>query len=196
MSARDHSVYLFRHAQAEHNISSRYHLHDPPLTKLGVLQAQHIEKNHSDIVPDLIICSPMRRTLQTTLLAFGTYIGGVPLVILPQLQETSNFPCDTGTERSSLEKEFPNLDFSLLTDEWTTKEGFYAPAQVTERALWVRKWIKERPEKKIVVVGHAGFLQYLLDNPQAFANGEGRTYTFDEEEESQHSKSFRLKPKG
>jgi len=195
MTATEQHIYLFRHTQAEHNLSSRYHIHDPPLTKLGVLQAQHIEKNHSDIMPDLIVCSPLRRTVQTCLLAFGNRISGeTPLIILPQLQETSSNPCDTGSDRVQLEKDFPELDFSLLTDDWTRKEGFYSPSKVNERALWVRKWLKERTEKRIVVVGHASFLQFMLENPQAFANGEGRLYTFvDEVESNQTTCLLRLK---
>ena len=56
--------------------------------------------------------------------------------------------------------EFQGLDFSNLDsaparhdgNDWTSKKGFFSPEQVGERAKWVRNWLRDRQEERIVVV--------------------------------------------
>ncbi|KAK5629940.1 hypothetical protein RRF57_005655 [Xylaria bambusicola] len=38
-------------------------------------------------------------------------------------------PCDVGTERSELEKAWPNFDFSQLDPVYPQKTGLYGPAE-------------------------------------------------------------------
>ena len=47
--------------------------------------------------------------------------------------------------------EFAGLDFSGLEPDWISKKGIYDPDNVAERAKGVRKWLRARPEKRIVV---------------------------------------------
>ena len=61
---------LVRHAEGEHNATKDYHLHDPLLTATGHEQCaklnEHLMKNEplaKEI--EVVICSPMRRTIQT-----------------------------------------------------------------------------------------------------------------------------------
>jgi hypothetical protein len=62
-----------------------------------------------------------------------------------------------GQPREELErtKEFSGIDFSLLEDDWTSKEGDFDPEICDQSAKWVRKWLRARPEKEIV--GQYGF---------------------------------------
>lgn len=73
-------------------------------------------------------------------------------MLLPQLQEVNALPCDTGSPRDALEAdaEFSGLSFELLTPDWTSKRGIYDPANVAERATWVRRWLRDRAEDRIV----------------------------------------------
>ncbi|PRP88305.1 hypothetical protein PROFUN_03414 [Planoprotostelium fungivorum] len=164
-------VFLTRHAQAEHNVSSNWSLHDPPLTQLGEQQAKTLYERYPELCEeggvDLIISSPLRRTLQTTILAYGKT--GAPVLIMPELQETQNKPCDTGSDVD----EFPQFDFSRVPADWNSKKGFWAD---DEESLLRRaaKLVSERPEKRIAIVTHGGFLGRLVPGFIGFQNTETR----------------------
>jgi len=57
-----------------------------------------------------------------------------------------------GRSREELERseEFSGIDFSSLEDDWNSKKGEFDPNRAAERAKWVRKWLRARPEKEIV----------------------------------------------
>lgn len=95
--------------------------------------------------------------------------------------------------------EYAGLDFSSLTPDWTSKEGFYAPtvSALLARARWNRRWLRSRPEKEIVVVAHGDCLRYITDGENSFAmwaNAEVKEYTFAEEEEDDEGGEARLVP--
>ena len=102
--------------------------------------------------------SQLRRPLQTALGGYPSLLRRLNsdspsgVIILPQLQEVNSLPCDTGSPREVLEAdpEFAGLNFELLTPDWISKKGIYDPANVAERAKWVRRWLRERKENKIV----------------------------------------------
>ena len=157
-------------SQGFHNVSpSSQVLRDPTLTPLGVSQCQALclrFPRHDKI--DLLVASPMKRTLYTALVVFAPVLKAHPsmkVVALPQLQETSSIPCDTGSSRAELEKEFEGcpIDFSLVTEDWNSKIGKWGTTDeiVAERALEARQWLRSRPEKEIVAVAHGGFLHHL-----------------------------------
>jgi broad specificity phosphatase PhoE len=123
----------------------------------------------------LLLTSPFHRTVQTTLTAFASVLPPtsptpIPLLILPQLQECGNQPCDTGDDLASTKTMFPQqfLDWSECTDGWNSNRGFYEASEEkqAERAKWVRRWIRERPEEKVVVICHHGFLRRITKTPQ------------------------------
>lgn len=179
------TVHLIRHAQAEHNVGERYHLHDPLLTALGEKQAKSL-LSRLPVQPGLVVASPLKRTLQTALL--GTEHGG-RIVVLPELQETSSEPCDTGSAPGTLMKmpQFEGIvDFSTLSKDWCSKKGPWAPSApaLKKRALAARQWFAEQPHDVIVGVSHGGFLHYLTEDfandgqfpGTGWANTECRTY--------------------
>ena len=90
------------------------------------------------------------------------------MICIPELQETSDEPCDTGSEVDALQKEFDGkpVDFSLVNEGWNSNKGKFSPdAKVVEaRAQEVREWLKARPEKEIVVVTHGGFLHFFTED--------------------------------
>lgn len=108
--------------------------------------------------------------MQTALIGYPALIkrlGGVgQITLLPELQEVNDLPCDTGSARDLLESdpEFDGLDFSTLDAaerregvKWTSKKGLYSPDRVEERARWVRRYLRDRPED--VIVGESMMLQ-------------------------------------
>lgn len=84
-------------------------------------------------------------------------LGRPNIILLPELQEITNHSCDTGSPRAELEAddELAGLDFSVLDEErhgvhWPAKEGIFDHARILERTLWVRRWLRSRPEDVIV----------------------------------------------
>ncbi|KAL1960115.1 hypothetical protein VTO42DRAFT_287 [Malbranchea cinnamomea] len=191
------TLHCVRHAQGYHNLTPANHvIHDPLLTPHGETQCKNLLANfpyHDDV--DLVVASPLRRTLYTALLAFEKPIRekGLKVIALPDLQETSDVPCDLGSDLAALEtevreKDLP-VDLSLVTEGWNDKsKGRYAPTTpaIAARAREARRWLKARPEKNIVVVSHGGYLHYFTEDWQdstlyegtGWANTEFRTYEF------------------
>jgi broad specificity phosphatase PhoE len=149
--------------QGEANSSATYDysVHDPPLTALGVSQARAVAQRNPSLLTSsaLLVSSPLRRTLQTALLAFHRN----PLPH-PGFQENSSKPCDTGSPAAQLNKEFPELDFTLVVDGWDSKEGEWAPDEpsLAQRAAKMRKWLKDREENEIIVITHGGNLTFTV----------------------------------
>ena len=155
-------VHCVRHAQGYHNLSVANHvLPDPLLTKYGEEQCCDLAKKfpfHSNV--EAVVASPIKRTVYTALIAFGQDLQskGLKVVALPELQETSDLPCDTGSSPEELAREFEGkpVDLGLVTPGWNSKQGKFAPTSkaIEGRARDARRWLMERPEKEIVVVFH------------------------------------------
>jgi len=211
-------IILTRHAQAEHNVdldySSKPHhqstpkqvntqkityspVPDAPLTPLGRKQAASLAPRIPTLQTqaNLIITSPLKRTLQTTLLGWGPAIkrlGISNVICLPAAQECNDLPCDTGSSQSALasDPEFAGFNFERLSPEWTSKRGFWAPEPeaLAERARWVRRFLWDRPERDIVLVAHGDVLRRITatreGGPSAYMwrNAEVRIFEFEEGE--------------
>ncbi|KAF8866436.1 phosphoglycerate mutase-like protein [Acephala macrosclerotiorum] len=185
------TVILIRHAEALHNVSNKspnYELHDPALTDLGFgKQCEELARHLQNELPlaqqiELIVVSPMRRTLQTAQQALGWLMErGVPVVLGPEWQENSAKPCDTGTPISLMEKEWPQFDWSSVDPVYPSKTGIYEYTRqgLTERGTRAKKLIKERPEKVIAVVSHSGFLRCGVSQKK-YENADFRIFNFGE----------------
>ncbi|KAI1741263.1 histidine phosphatase superfamily [Xylaria scruposa] len=194
--APNSNIIIIRHAQAEHNVFYDYSIHDAPLTALGKEQAASLSRRVSNLQQevDLIITSPLKRTLQTTRIGWAPAIerlGGIGNVIcLPELQECNNYACDTGSSREMLEADpkFAGFNFERLTPEWTSKKGFWGTDQqaLDHRAKKVRQFLRDRPEKNIVVVSHGGIIRRIAATPagpssRTWWNAEVRIFQFNPE---------------
>ncbi|CAI7656073.1 uncharacterized protein N7487_003287 [Penicillium crustosum] len=192
-------VHFVRHAQGVHNLShENHHLPDPELTPLGEEQARALGATFPALENiQLILSSPLRRTIQTALLAFPSHVGDGALKVIawPEVQEASDLNCDTGSDLLDIKAEFEKLpvDFTLVEPGWHIKQGKWAPAagRLLERAQLAREWLSQRPEKEIVVVSHGCFLHFLTedwvnaDNSHVtdWANAEVRSFAFEHEED-------------
>jgi len=188
---------LIRHAQGFHNLCEANHqLRDPRLTELGEQQCRDLSQKISNLSSiDLIVASPIKRTLYTALFTFASLLKQRPemrIIALPDLQETSALPCDTGSDLAELVEEFKDqpVDLSLLFDGWNEKSTApYAPVPslILARARTARQWLAKREEKEIAVVTHGGFLHFLTGDwtdhsiftGTGWWNCEYRVYAFD-----------------
>lgn len=94
---------------------------------------------------------------------------------LPEIQETSNLPCDTGSDPAKLNEEFGEagkVDLSLVKDGWNDKQGRWAAeaSAIEKRAKDARIWLREMASKSegeevhIAIVTHGGFLHYFTED--------------------------------
>jgi len=81
------TLLLIRHAQALHNVSDDWSIHDPPLSELGEQQCKELQESlkASEIgnAVDLIVVSAMRRTLQTADIGLEWLIHEKGIKVLP-----------------------------------------------------------------------------------------------------------------
>ncbi|QYS97843.1 hypothetical protein H0G86_005054 [Trichoderma simmonsii] len=191
-------IFVVRHAEAEHNVIMDFSQRDPPLTLKGFDQASHLAKTFPEPSSiSVVLTSPLKRALQTTLKGFSQVLaldsvgedgqhGAARLLVDRDLQETSDLPCDTGSDRDILEKLFPNIDLTTLDKDWFIKTSMYAAdekavilrAKTFRKKLWnIAKSVQSdqsssSSQRAIVVVTHSAFMQYLsqdmnLNLPQA-----------------------------
>ncbi|KAI3322383.1 phosphoglycerate mutase-like protein [Xylariaceae sp. AK1471] len=164
------TLILIRHAQAEHNFTQNYSIHDPNLTYPGRQQCAELRKGLMEDPlaqqAELIITSPMRRTIQTALDTVDWLIEkGVKIEADADWQENSAKPCDTGSEISKVAEEFPSIDYSTVDPVWPDKTSpagsqyHYTKTAIIARGQAALKKLYERPEKVIIVVSHSGFLR-------------------------------------
>ncbi|KAI9738748.1 MAG: hypothetical protein M1834_008255 [Cirrosporium novae-zelandiae] len=184
------TIHLVRHAQGWHNLEAGvrdddpFSLPDPDLTPEGESQCLTLMSEfpyHSRI--SLLVASPIRRTIYTALLGFSPEIKrGMRILTLPEAQETSDLPCDTGSDPEVLLKEFKDkpVDLELVEPGWNSKKGKWAPTKeaLEERAKWVRKWLQAKTsgldeDTDVVMVTHGGFLHYLTEDWNGFGQFEG-----------------------
>ncbi|KAF7005953.1 hypothetical protein CFC21_021033 [Triticum aestivum] len=199
------TLYLVRHAQGFHNAAEESDvidhtspaLLDAQLTPLGWSQVDclrdHVTKCGLAKKIELVIVSPLMRTLQTAVGVFGggNYTDGVsapPLMVEGAensgRQPISSLNCPpflaaeacreqlsvlTSDKRSSITRYrtlFPAIDFSLIENDEDVLWGpdiVEANESVAARGMNFFDWLWTREEKEIAVVTHCGFLYHTLN---------------------------------
>mmetsp|Transcript_47601 Transcript_47601/g.125725 ORF Transcript_47601/g.125725 Transcript_47601/m.125725 type:complete len:283 (+) Transcript_47601:90-938(+) len=142
------TLYLVRHGESTANhavkngVSSAYLLTDAALTESGENQARAISTAvalEGQPRPELLLVSPLRRTMQTAVLGFGE---AVPHLLRPDIQETGNTPADRGDPKlgAALVREHGWASYAesyaALPAEWAVKgAGWKASARRRFQAL-------------------------------------------------------------
>ena len=161
-------------------------MHDPSLTPFGEQQCATLRETfpYQDKIC-LLISSPLRRTIYTTLFSFTPAFDNGRcqhnIVALPEIQESSDFPCDTGSDLDQLAREMTEnhvpVDLSLVKEDWNVKklDSKWAPTSeaLSKRAREARIYIRDRildlqeggeKSPEVVVVTHGGFLHYFTED--------------------------------
>ncbi|XP_073525775.1 uncharacterized protein [Phyllobates terribilis] len=208
-SHRCKTIYLVRHAQGYHNVAGEkdhgsymsYDYVDATLTPLGWEQVDNLRKHvhASGIIKkiELVIVSPLTRTMQTAVGVFGGegYSNGVdatplmvenawessrpaisslncpPFLAVEQCREHLGVhPCDKRRSIRENKPKFPGIDFSLIEtdDDVLWKEDIReTDPEIAARGMKFMEWLWTREEKEIAIVSHSGFLYQTLS---AFGN--------------------------
>ncbi|XP_043712502.1 phosphoglycerate mutase-like protein 1 isoform X1 [Telopea speciosissima] len=200
------TLHLVRHAQGIHNVEGEIDhkaylspkLFDAHLTPLGWQQVDNLREHvHSSGLAksiELVITSPLLRTMQTAVGVFGGagYVDGMeapPLMVSkagnsdrpaissidcpPFLavelcrEHLGVHPCDKRRSIREYQPLFPAIDFSLIESD----EDILWKADIREtkeevgaRGMKFINWLWTRKEKEIAVVTHSGFLAHTLKN--------------------------------
>ncbi|KAF3447449.1 hypothetical protein FNV43_RR12635 [Rhamnella rubrinervis] len=203
------TLHLVRHAQGIHNVEGEknhdaylsYDLLDAHLTPLGWKQVdnlrKHVQASGISKRIDLVIASPLLRTMQTAVGVFGgeAYTDGIevpPLMVANAGKSDHSaisslncppfmavefcrehlgvHPCDKRRSISEYRPLFPAIDFSLIEsddDILWTPDVREKNEDVAARGQKFLNWLWTRKEKEIAVVTHSGFLCHTLS---AFGN--------------------------
>ncbi|MCJ1448779.1 MAG: hypothetical protein MMC23_009297 [Stictis urceolatum] len=187
------TLHLVRHTQGEHQLPPSHPnetIHDPSLSPDGFSKCSSLRSRFTRHAQVSLLCaSALRRTLQTALTAFSPIFSrGLHIIALPDAQEATAAPSDTGSPASVLKKEFAGepVDFGLLGEEWWIKEGAngIGVRELGERAGRLRSWVWEREEEEVLLVGHGRFLHWVTGDVdergeqlgEYWENGQWRTY--------------------
>ncbi|KAH9621596.1 hypothetical protein KSS87_014680 [Heliosperma pusillum] len=178
------TLHFVRHAQGFHNVAgekdhqaySSYDYLDATLTPLGWDQVDNL-RNHVQATGlsnkiDLVIVSPLTRTLQTAVGVFGggEYSDGIdvlPLMVADGGNSgrpaISSFNCSPFLAVELCRELLIESDEDIL---WMENKRETAE-EVAERGMKFIKWLWSRREKEIAIVTHSGFLFHTLS---AFGN--------------------------
>ncbi|KAI1086450.1 phosphoglycerate mutase-like protein [Rostrohypoxylon terebratum] len=182
------TLILVRHAQARHNAEVNFELPDPDLTEEGHRQCADLRRslveNPLAQKAELVVVSPLRRTIQTALRSVDWLIEkGVKVEADASWQENSPKPCDTGSPVDELTQKFPVVDFSKVDPVFPDKTSpaasqyhFTKPA-ILGRAQVALEKLYTRPEKVIIVVSHSAFLRLAVSG-YWFFNADYRIFDF------------------
>lgn len=160
-SSRTKRLYLLRHGEGVHNAwraaeqaagrtpTAKRHnvghypveLHDPCLTEKGLADATAAASAAAFLPrPELLVTSPMRRAIQTLLVAFGDAASaGVPIIAHELCREafhgTDPSIYDSRLSRDELAAAYPNVDFSshVLPAQSAAEDG---SSSAIEDPLW------------------------------------------------------------
>jgi broad specificity phosphatase PhoE len=175
-------LHFVRHAQGEHNVAGeadrvnylKDDYLDSVLSSLGMeqcakLNSTLVEKQHLHDA-DLIVVSPMRRTLQTATECFRHHIGKTPFLALEALREKAGqHPCDNRLPISEHRPVFPHVNFDEIEHEHDPLYPLFPDCRepdesMNKRALDFFNWVATRQEENIIVVTHSAYLQAMFLN--------------------------------
>lgn len=197
-SVNTKSVIFLRHSRTENNEYLHKHGWLPGFTDPG-LRDTHLSEGGEELVKalnkkilrgeseanlsdvDLLVVSPLQRTLQTATIGLDKVLLNrpddrfIPRLICPLAAERVYMEADVGRPRSVLEQEWPQFDFSELPADdspwwWTGDQETYTEWRVPghysvlgeprdvfgKRMVRFKQWLQARPESKILVVAHWG----------------------------------------
>lgn len=175
------SLHTFRHAQGFHNVAGEAdylaykneEFEDASLTPKGEAQCAALNSSCMESTigstSDLLVVSPMRRTLSTAMHSFPGFVRKIPWLAHETLREMAGeHPCDRRRPISEHSVTYPNIDFTLIEKNedplYYLSPGRESEDSVTERAHNFFIWLASREEKEIIVVTHSAFLKNIFGN--------------------------------
>jgi broad specificity phosphatase PhoE len=113
--------------------------------------------------PDIVLVSPLTRTLQTAMCIFSDDIKIKALDCLVEYPQGGFEQCNIRNERKILETVYPSVDFTEIDQNllWSQHEESIDELNGRINKLW--DYIGSLEEKLIVVVSHSSYIGQLKD---------------------------------
>lgn len=197
----DKIIHFVRHAEGEHNVAGREdplkgylrpELEDAILTKQGIDQCKQLHSKTQDKLQsvELLVVSPMNRTIQTAMHSFPQFVNTLPWIAVESVREqTGLHPCDRRKPIAVHKVNYSHVNFDHIDsneDPIYSKYILREPDNdVAARGREFIQWLKARPEKEIIVVTHSAYLRHLFNkvldieseaDREHYQNCEMRTY--------------------
>ena len=142
---------------------------DTPLLNRGFSQAYHCrdvflkEMKQLKRKPDIVLVSPLTRTLQTAMCIFSNDIKMRALDCLVEYPQGGFEKCNIRKEKSMLETVYPSVDFKEIDQNliWSQHEESIDELNGRINKLW--NYIGSLKESLIVVVSHSSYIGQLKD---------------------------------
>ena len=173
------AITFIRHGESEFNrhwAATRTDplIRDAPLSERGHEQVRAARPAALALEPDLVLCSPLTRALQTAVGLFGDG-GAVPIVVDAAHREWLTGMDDIGSHPEDLAARFPALSFAHLAPAWWHQgppNEIGVPVEPMDvfhqRVASFQASLDAMPHHRIAVIGHGNFfariLGRLLDN--------------------------------
>lgn len=155
------NIYLVRHGETELNRKKVYYgWTDVPLTFQGKAQCQVIKEKLKDIIFDVVISSPLIRTIQSSEIITG--LNKDEFKIYPELKEL-NFGKWENLHYTEIEKTY-NEEWLKWAKDW---QGFCMPEGESFNIFYNRiklcfdKILEKYKDKTILIVAHQGVLKII-----------------------------------
>lgn len=173
MKKNNKRIYWIRHGESFSNTSELNHnIIDPCLTTNGINQCNDLKKKIKfdglDNKIDLIVISPLTRSIETCINVFDDFIYKVKFICLEEIREHIDKPCHKRKKKNELIDKYKYIDFSHLkyNNDYLYEQynGNEPDIQVIKRCEKFISWLKSRNETNIVVITHGNFLFPLFNN--------------------------------
>ena len=174
-------IFLIRHGYSLHNqlypkmgMSAFYdnEVIDSPLLKKGRDEAQELRNKESiyqymTTKVELVLVSPLVRALETASIIFKD--SNIPIVCQEFLREFPNGKqmCNQRSEIVSRIKEYPHINFENIVsnkDIYWNEDRHETLDELNKRIEITKKYLFNRPEQTIAIVGHGSFIGQFKDN--------------------------------
>jgi broad specificity phosphatase PhoE len=189
MHHKHKTIHFVRHAEGSHNVEGEVDYkcylkeehEDANLSELGNEQCRQFNIKSCDegigATAELLVVSPMRRTLQTAQRCFSHLQQAMPWVACELVREqTGLHPCDRRRTVTEYETDYPHIDFSQLDSNedplFFQYQGREPDEIVAQRGRDFMEWLAKRPEREIIVVTHSAYLRHLLGSVLDLEEGE------------------------
>ena len=152
------NIYFIRHGEGYHNLYNEnlnnWHLVYPRLTTNGINQCLEVKKNIPKV--DIILVSPLRRTLETAELIFDK---SADFYALDLIRELIVNPCDLKEFNEEISKTFNYVDFKMSKNN----NKIESESDINIRINIFYKYLKKINYENIAIVTHGAFLKKFIN---------------------------------
>jgi len=160
---------------------------DSPLTAKGKMQCVSKKQQASQLNPELIIVSPLLRTMQTAHITFSDFRKEEKIPWLAHdgcREELGLLVCNKCRSVSEISDEFPYVDISNIESGendklWISSKREPSSAQSQRIYNFLTDFIRKRKEKEIAIVGHSAWFYTMCNEVMDCGDDEKLKSVFD-----------------